>query len=227
MKNRASTAAPELSAEDATALAEAGVAGIYAEPDDDWVAWLRRPVVAAVTAALALAAGIAAAVSGAAVGPVTAAGAGMLCAVLVVLASIDLKTMLLPDVIVLPLLGLIPVVGLLGAVGGEFSWAQAGTALACAAACFAFMWVVAFFTGGFGDGDVKLVPVLGFMLGLYGVPAAALGALIAPMCLGAVVSLPVLLLGSGTKARVPFGPFMAAGAITILAFPGIAAAWIR
>ncbi|QOD05718.1 A24 family peptidase [Pseudarthrobacter sp. BIM B-2242] len=218
--------APELSAEDANALAEAGVAGIYAEADDDWVAWLRRPAVAAVTAVLALAAAVFVGVSGASVGPVTAVSSGLLAAVLVVLSVIDLKTMLLPDVIVLPLLGLIPVVGFLGAAGGEFSWGQAGTALACGAGCFVLLWVITFVTGGFGDGDVKLIPVLGFMLGLYGWPAAALGALILPMVLGAIVALPLMLLGAGTKTAVPFGPFLAAGTIIILAFPGITTAWM-
>lgn len=218
--------APDLSAEDANTLAEAGVAGIYAEPDDDWAAWLRRPAVAAVTAVLALAAAVAGGVSGASVGPVTAVSSGLLCAVLVVLAVIDLKTMLLPDAIVLPLLGLIPVTALLGAAGGEFSWAQAGAALACGAGCFVLLWLITFVTGGFGDGDVKLIPVLGFMLGLFSVPAAVLGALILPMVLGAIVALPLMLLGAGRKTAVPFGPFLAAGTVIILVFPGIAAAWM-
>lgn len=210
---------------DAEALAEAGVAGIYAEPEDDWLPWLARPAVAAVTGVLALAAGTAAGVSGAAQGPVTAAASALLAAVLVVLSAIDLKTMLLPDVIVLPLQGLIPVAGILGAAGGEFSWARAGTALACAAACFGVLWIITFATGGFGDGDVKLIPVLGFMLGLYGPAAAALGALILPMGLGAVLSLPLMLAGKGGRTAVPFGPFLAAGTLFILIFPGIAAAW--
>jgi prepilin signal peptidase PulO-like enzyme (type II secretory pathway) len=210
---------------DAAALAEAGVAGIYAEPDDDWLPWLARPAVAAVTGALALAAGIAAGISGATQGPVTAAASALLAAVLVVLSAIDLKTMLLPDVIVLPLLGLIPVAGILGAAGGEFSWARAGIALACGIACFAFMWLVTFLTGGFGDGDAKLIPVLGFVLGLYGPGAAALGALILPMGLGAFVALPLMLAGKGGRTPIPFGPCLAAGTIFILVFPGIAAAW--
>jgi leader peptidase (prepilin peptidase)/N-methyltransferase len=210
---------------DAAALAEAGVEGIYVEPDDDWLPWLARPVVASVTGALALAAGIAAGVSGAAQGPVTAGTSALLAAVLVVLAAIDLKTMLLPDVIVLPLLGLIPVAGILGAAGGEFSWARAGVALVCGVACWAFMWLATVMTGGFGDGDAKLIPVLGFVLGLYGPGAAALGALILPMGLGAVLALPLMLSGKGGKTPVPFGPFLAAGTIFILIFPGIATAW--
>lgn len=210
---------------DAAALAEAGVAGIYAEPDDEWLPWLARPAVAGITGALALAAGIAAGVSGAGRGPVTALTAGLLSAVLVVLSAIDLKTMLLPDVIVLPLLGLIPVAGILGAAGGEFSWSQAGIALACGAACFAFMWLVTFLTGGFGDGDAKLILVLGFVLGLYGPGAAALGALIVPMGLGAFVALPLMLAGKGGRTAIPFGPCLSAGTVFILIFPGVADAW--
>lgn len=210
---------------DAAALAEAGVEGIYAEPDDDWLPWLARPVVAAVTGALALAAGVAAGVSGADQGPVTAGTSALLAAVLVVLSAIDLKTMLLPDVIVLPLLGLIPVAGILGAAGGEFSWTRAGVALVCGVACWAFMWLATVMTGGFGDGDAKLIPVLGFVLGLYGPGAAALGALILPMGLGAILALPLMLSGKGGKTPVPFGPFLAAGTIFILIFPGIATAW--
>lgn len=215
------------SALEAEALAEAGVAGIYAEPDDDWLPWLARPAVAAVTGALALAAAVAACVAGAAQGPVTATASALLAAVLVVLSAIDLKTMLLPDVIVLPLQGLIPVVAILGAVGGEFTWARAGIALACAAGCFGILWAITFATGGFGDGDVKLIPVLGFMLGLYGPAAAALGALIVPMGLGALVALPLMLAGKGGRTAVPFGPFLAAGTILLLVFPGIASAWVH
>lgn len=218
----------ELSPLDANALAEAGVAGIYAEPDDDWIGWLRRPGVASATGAVAIAAGIAAGITGSSVGQVTALAGGLLAAVLVVLSAIDLKTMLLPDVIVLPLLGLIPVAGLLGATGGEYSWGQVGTALACAVGAYVLLWLIATFTGGFGDGDVKLIPVLAFMTGLYGVPAAALGALIVPMCIGAVVSLPLMLFGqAGSKAALPFGPFLAAGTVTILVFPGLADLWLR
>lgn len=207
-------------------LAQAGVPGIYADPDEDWAPWLLQPAVAATTGALALAAGIGGWISGAATGPVTGTVSAVLCAVLVVLAAIDLKTMLLPGVIVGPLYALVPLAALAGTAGGEFGWDRVGTAALCAVAFFAFMWLLTFLTGGFGDGDVNLIGVLGFVLGLHGVPAAILGAVIAPICLGGLAAVPLMLLGRGGRAAIPFGPFLAAGTITVLCFPQLAAAWV-
>lgn len=209
------------------AIAESGAPGIYREPDSEWLPWLTRPAVASVVGALALAAGTAGALTSAGRGPVTAFTVAVLCAALVVLAAIDLKTMLLPDVIVGPLYLLVPVAGILGAAGGEFSWAQAGIALACGAGCFAVLWALAFATGGFGDGDVKLIGVLGFVLGLQSPAAAGLGALILPMALGALAAVPLMLAGRGGRTAIPFGPSLAAGTIIVLLLPALPEFWLR
>ncbi|HEX9089520.1 MAG TPA: A24 family peptidase [Arthrobacter sp.] len=209
-------------------LEEAGVPGIYEEPAAaDWLPWLQTPAITAVVGGMAAVAGIAGGIAGAGHGPVTAFAYAVLCASLVVLSAIDLKTMLLPNIIVGPLNLLIPVAGLLGYASKEYSPGQVLTALACAAGCVAIMWIFTFATGGFGDGDVKLIGVLGFVLGLQGPAAAGLGALIGPMLLGAVVALPLIFSGRGGRTPIPFGPFMAAGTMIVLFFPGLPTLWLQ
>ena len=76
---------------------------------------------------------------------------------------------------------------------------------------YAALWAVT--AGrGMGLGDVALAPLLGLVLGAVGVSAAVVG-LALGFALGAVGSL--LLMGLGTVRRgqrIPFGPFMLAGA---------------
>ena len=80
---------------------------------------------------------------------------------------------------------------------------------------------------GMGLGDVALAPLLGLVLGAVGIPAAAVG-LAAGFVLGAVGSL--LLLGLGVVRRgerIPFGPFMLAGAaVGLLAGAPVAAGYL-
>lgn len=63
-----------------------------------------------------------------------------------------------------------------------------------------------------GGGDVKLAPLLGFYLGWLGWDAVAVGAF-AGFLLGGVVGIALLAARTATrKSRIPFGPYMLAGA---------------
>jgi leader peptidase (prepilin peptidase)/N-methyltransferase len=129
-------------------------------------------------------------------------------AVLTVLAAIDLERQIIPNRIVVPA-GLVV---LIGDIAVEPDRAKEWAIAAFATAFVAF--VVALATrGGFGMGDVKLCFLLGAGLGW-----AVLGALVIGVVAGAVAALSVLatrgLNARGT--RIPYGPFLALGAIVVL-----------
>ena len=64
-----------------------------------------------------------------------------------------------------------------------------------------------------GFGDVKLAALLGLYLGWLGWSSVAVGAF-AGFLLGGVVGVALIVArrGAGRKSRIPFGPFMLAGA---------------
>lgn len=68
--------------------------------------------------------------------------------------------------------------------------------------------------GGMGDGDVRLSPLLGAFLGWLGLPHVPIG-LFLGFLFGALVGVAMMAAGSaGRKTALPFGPFLAAGAVT-------------
>lgn len=80
-----------------------------------------------------------------------------------------------------------------------------------AAAAFGFLLLLAVLArGGMGMGDVKLGAVIGLFLGLFWVPMG----LIIAFLLGGVVGVGLLALRrKGRKDQIPFGPYLALGAI--------------
>jgi leader peptidase (prepilin peptidase)/N-methyltransferase len=133
----------------------------------------------------------------------------------VALALIDLEVKRLPDRIVLPAY---PVAGALLVLaganpGGAPDWpalvrAVAGAAILALA--YALMWVA--YPKGMGLGDVKLAGVLGLYLGAAGWGALAIGAF-AAFLLGGLFSAALMIAGrAGRRSKIPFGPWMLAGA---------------
>jgi len=73
--------------------------------------------------------------------------------------------------------------------------------------------IALFAPGGMGGGDVKLALYLGAHLGWLSLPHVAVGAFLA-FLLGGTVGVGLLVAGrKGRKDLIPFGPFMAAGAL--------------
>jgi leader peptidase (prepilin peptidase) / N-methyltransferase len=67
--------------------------------------------------------------------------------------------------------------------------------------------------GGMGDGDVRLAPLLGALLGWRALPLVAAGLFMAFLS-GAVVGLAVKGIGKeGRRQAIPFGPFLAFGTL--------------
>jgi leader peptidase (prepilin peptidase)/N-methyltransferase len=133
-----------------------------------------------------------------------------LAAVAVALALIDLDVMRLPNAIVLPSYPVAVALLVPAALLGD-GWAGIVRGLAAGALLWVLYRVLAQF-GGMGGGDVKLAPLLGFYLGWLGWSAVAVGAF-AGFLLGGVVGIALMATRlAGRKSRIPFGPYMLAGA---------------
>ncbi len=136
-----------------------------------------------------------------------------LAAVGLALALIDIDVKRLPDVLTLPSY---PVVGVLlgvaalaGSDSGDFVRALFG-----GAAMFAFYFALCFaYPAGMGFGDVKLSGVLGLATAWVGWGAWAVG-LFGGFLFGGLWGIALILAKrGGRKSKVPFGPFMLAGAL--------------
>lgn len=129
----------------------------------------------------------------------------------VLLAVVDFASHRLPDVLTLPLaaatLVLLGIGALLSSADG--SWTSALLGSLVLGACYFALFLL---SKGFGFGDVKLAFVLGAVLGWYGWGIVLVGTF-AGYLLGALYGIVLMLAGrGGGKTRIPFGPFLVAGA---------------
>lgn len=134
--------------------------------------------------------------------------AAYFCAALVALSAIDAERRILPDRIVLPSTVLVLAAQIALHPGSTVEWVAAGLG----ASLFLFVALVAY-PKGMGMGDVKLALLLGVMLGWTVAVGLMLG-MLAAMVLGVA-----LFARHGTSARkmaIPFGPFLALGAVVAL-----------
>jgi leader peptidase (prepilin peptidase)/N-methyltransferase len=135
-----------------------------------------------------------------------AAAAGIACAALVVVTATDLERRIVPNTVVLPAAA--AVLALQTASHPSPQWAIG----AVGAAAFLFAAVLAY-PAGMGMGDVKLALLIGALLGKTTPVGLMLGLLLA------LVPSLVLFVRHGAKARkirIPFAPFLAAGAVIAL-----------
>lgn len=135
-----------------------------------------------------------------------------LVAVGLALALIDLDLYRLPDALTLPSYPVALV--LLGAAAlADDKGAALLRAVICGVIAFGFYFAVWFaYPKGMGFGDVKLSGVLGLYLGWISYGALAVG-LFLGFLLGGVISVGLVLFkDAGRKTKIPFGPFMIAGA---------------
>jgi leader peptidase (prepilin peptidase) / N-methyltransferase len=133
--------------------------------------------------------------------------------VCVTLGVIDVRTRLLPNRITYPALPLVAVL-LLAASAAEHDLGAMVRALeASGLAGLAFLALVLISPGGLGLGDVKFALVLGLALGWLGWSAVAAGFMGAFLLGGVAALVAVVVLRLGRKAQLPFGPWLAAGAL--------------
>ncbi|MEV7803517.1 A24 family peptidase [Microbispora sp. NPDC088329] len=129
------------------------------------------------------------------------------------LAEIDRRTWRLPDAITLPSYPIL--LALLAPSGRLLPALAAGCALG---AVYAVLWFAR--PTGLGLGDVKLAGLIGLLTGALGAQATVVAGM-AGQILGALYALGLLLARRATRTtEFPFGPFMLAGALVAVAFPG-------
>jgi len=133
----------------------------------------------------------------------------ILCTLLIIISFIDLKERIIPDVLSLPFIAigfivsfflrtLSPIDSLLGILAGGGSLliiAIAGTYL--------------FKKEAMGGGDIKLAAMIGAFLGWQ----LTLLSLFLGFFLGSIIGVIVLIINKGKSDIVPFGPFIALGAM--------------
>ncbi|MER5200728.1 prepilin peptidase [Streptomyces sp. NPDC002755] len=129
----------------------------------------------------------------------------------VLLAAVDFTAHRLPDVLTLPLaaaaLVLLGVAAMLPSAGGSWTSALLGSLIL--GACYFVLFLL---SKGFGFGDVKLALALGAVLGWYGWAIVVVGTF-AGYLLGALYGIVLIVTGRDSrKTRIPFGPFLLAGA---------------
>ena len=219
-----------MSAELVAVAAIAGAAGLVAgpylqrtvdatapDPEDDPAPvprvgpWLRRTrllgvVLAALNVGVALRFGVEASVPAHLV----------FAACLVTVSVIDLDLFLIPNRIIYPSLATIAVLLALAAVVDGDATPLTTAALGGLGAWAALLVVHLINPAGMGFGDVRLAGVIGVGLGWLGY-RQVVGGLFAGFVAASVVGLTLLVVRRrGRKDPVPFGPFLAAGALFIL-----------
>lgn len=131
---------------------------------------------------------------------------------LVALSGIDLDTFLLPKKVFYPVLfssgALLLAAGVI-----ERDWQGLREAAIGSLVAFGFLAAVHFaYPKGMGFGDVRLVALLGLFLGWLELGAVGVG-LFLGFTLGSIIGVGLMVTGRrGRKDRIPFGPFLAAGA---------------
>ena len=134
----------------------------------------------------------------------TAAATAVFVAALLAIAWVDIRERRVPNRIVLPAAAIVLVLHTLGDPTPE--WAIA------ALAAFGFLLVPALlYPAGLGIGDVKLMLLLGAMLGRDVLTALVLG-----LAAAAIPSLALLVAGR-RRATLPLAPFLALGGLVALA----------
>ena len=136
-------------------------------------------------------------------------------AALLVITFIDLDHRIIPDVITLP--G-IPAGLLLSLILPQITWLDALIGMVAGGGILlAIAWGYQLFTGkeGMGGGDIKLLAMIGAFLGWRGV----FFTILASSLIGTVVGIALMVrAGKGMKMALPFGPFLAIGALLYIYF---------
>lgn len=132
---------------------------------------------------------------------------------LVALSAIDMEHLILPNRLLYPA-GSATAVLLVVAAAVDDRWGSLAHAVLAALVAFAVFFVIHVAAPrGMGFGDVRLAALVGLATGWFGYGHAFVAFLLA-FVLGSIVGMVVMVVtGQGRKTRVPFGPFLAAGAV--------------
>jgi leader peptidase (prepilin peptidase) / N-methyltransferase len=137
---------------------------------------------------------------------------------LVAMSAVDLERQIIPNRLIYSTLALMVPLFVVAAAVDDRWGSLARAAIAGALAFVAFLAVHLAVPRGMGFGDVRLSGVIGFATGWLGLGHAFVG-FFAAFVLGAVVGIGAMAVsGAGRKTRIPFGPFLAAGAVLTVFF---------
>jgi leader peptidase (prepilin peptidase)/N-methyltransferase len=151
----------------------------------------------------------------------------VLGAALLAISLIDLEHYIIPNRVIYPV-GFMAVPLLALGAGLDAHWWWFARALIGACGAFAALFVIHVASPrGMGFGDVRLSFVLGLYLGYLGALDVPFGIFLG-FLYGAVIGLVLMAAGKrGRRQHIPFGPFLAAGALTIVLFGGPILDWYR
>jgi leader peptidase (prepilin peptidase)/N-methyltransferase len=129
----------------------------------------------------------------------------LICA-LIIVSVIDIYYQIIPDKITLPGIGLGLLMAFLSLL--TINWVHALLGLSVGGG---ILYVAAFLSrGGMGGGDIKLAALIGVFLGWENM----LLTIFASVLLGSLAGVTLMLFkGKGRKDKIPFGPFLALGAL--------------
>jgi len=136
----------------------------------------------------------------------------MFFAVLVAVAVIDVEHRVIPNRILYPSLLFFPVLLVVGVLTGE-EVSLIRAVIGFLAYGGGLLVVALISPGGMGMGDVKLAALIGLVLGAFGLSYVAVAAAVAILG-GGLGAVGLLAFARASRKRaVPFGPYLAAGAV--------------
>jgi leader peptidase (prepilin peptidase)/N-methyltransferase len=132
-------------------------------------------------------------------------------ALMLAVAAIDLELKVIPNAITYPAVPAFAVAIMLGwAIGRELDPLRSLMGALAYGGVFLLIALIA--PRGLGMGDVKLTALIGLVMGSLGLRYVGVAAGSA-ILLGGLGGIAALLAGRGRKSAIPFGPFLAAGAL--------------
>jgi len=146
---------------------------------------------------------------------------------LVAISAVDLELFIVPNRILYPTLFVAALLFVLAAAA-DGRWSDARTAALGGALGWGLLLVIHLVSpAGMGFGDVRLAGLIGMALGWLSVGHVLVGLFLAFLA-AAVIGVALIVTGvKGRKDKVPFGPFLATGAMLAILFGGPLLDWYR
>jgi prepilin signal peptidase PulO-like enzyme (type II secretory pathway) len=136
---------------------------------------------------------------------------GFFATVFLTLTLTDLERHLLPNKIIYP--SIILAIALCWAWPGGFELRLFGGGVAIGLAALMFAFSLLFGAGAFGVGDVKMIVLIGFVVGF---PAVVFALFLGTIVAGLVAAVLVVTRIRSLRDYIPHGPFLALGAVAAL-----------
>jgi leader peptidase (prepilin peptidase)/N-methyltransferase len=154
----------------------------------------------------------------------TAALLALFFAVMLAVAVIDVEVRIVPNRIVYPsLVGFAILVTVGSVVGDRLDLAGAGLGLLAYGGGLLLVAIIS--PGGMGMGDVKLAGLIGLVLGALGLRYVAVAAAAAILAGGLGAIALVVFTRASRKQAIPFGPYLAGGAVVAAFLAPRIASW--